>query len=274
MSLAERQQRFLEAVQGHFGTAGRVRPNKLFGVSNSAKVVEGGLQLGVVNLDGARDDSDAFIFACVMKFPPEDEVYFAVLVRNDKANFLARLAEMKRHGAGVQPNGNAHLDEDDSENRDGDLGFRYAARNNNVPIYIAQDGRLWLRNSGFWDSLNIDLAPFGPPTDPDEIVVALYPPTASARRSLLAREFIGWLGCLVGRPKIHELRVWADAAAVSSEMRRPPASVPVAHIEAAVSTSGRLWLRAGSASSGSARPRRRRKSSATCSWRWRARRAR
>ncbi len=56
------------------------------------------------------------------------------------------------------------------------------------------------------------MSPFGPATEPDEIVVALYPPTASARRSLLAREFIGWLGSLVGSQKIHELPVWTDTA--------------------------------------------------------------
>ena len=103
---------------------------------------------------------------------------------------------------------------------------------------IARDGRLWLRNAGFWNNLNIDLTPFGPSTEPDEIVVALYPPTASARRSLLAREFIGWLGSLVGREKIHELRVWTDAAAVSAEMRRLPTTIPVAEIEAAVKAAG------------------------------------
>ena len=57
MKLAERQQQFLEAVQDHFGTSkAAVRPSKLFRVSNSAKVVSG-LQLGVVNLDGAREDA-------------------------------------------------------------------------------------------------------------------------------------------------------------------------------------------------------------------------
>jgi len=238
MNLAERQQQFLEAVQEHFGTSKAVRPNKLFGVSNSAKVVEGGLQLGVVNLDGAREDAEAFIFACVMKFPPEDEVYFAVLVRKDKANFLARLAEMKKLGApaksGAKTAASADTDEDDDE----EVAIKYAARNNNIPIYIARDGRLWLRNAGFWNSLNIDLTPFGPATEPDEIVVALYPPTASARRSLLAREFIGWLGSLVGREKIHELRVWTDAAAVSAEMRRIPTTIPVDEIEAAVKAAG------------------------------------
>ena len=47
---------FLNAVQKHFGTSKRSRPNKLFGVSNSAQIIEGGLQLGVVNLDGAREE--------------------------------------------------------------------------------------------------------------------------------------------------------------------------------------------------------------------------
>ena len=154
MNLAERQQQFLEAVQGHFGTQQtRSVPNKLFGVSNSAKVVEGGLQLGVVNLDGAREDAEAFIFACVMTFPPEDEVYFAVLVRKDKANFLARLAEMKKLGApakaGAKTAPSTVTDEDDDE----EVAIKYAARNNNIPIYIARDGHLWLRNSGFWNSL-------------------------------------------------------------------------------------------------------------------------
>jgi 5-methylcytosine-specific restriction enzyme B len=239
MNLADRQQQFLDAIQKHFGTTKATRPNKLFGVSNSAKVVEGGLQLGVVNLDSAKEDAEAFIFACVMKFPPEDEVYFAVLVRKDKAKFLSRLAEMKKLGAAAKAGSEPALFSSEGEDED-DAGtaIKYSARNNLVPVYLARDGHLWLRNAKFWNSLNIDLSPFGPSTEPDEIVVALYPPTASARRSLLAREFIGWLGSLVGREKIHELRVWTDAAAVSPGMQRMPATIPVADIEAAVKNAG------------------------------------
>ena len=43
MSLVDRQQQFLDAVQKHFGTTKTTRLNKLFGVSNSAKIVEGGV---------------------------------------------------------------------------------------------------------------------------------------------------------------------------------------------------------------------------------------
>lgn len=245
MSLVERQRQFLEAAQAHFGTSRAVRPRELFGVSNSAKIVEGGIQLGVVNLDNVRDDIEAMIFGCVLRFPPEDEVYFAVLIRNDKANFLTRLADMKRLGAAVRNEADdasefaleAAGPDDESSEAPG-ATIKYSARNNLVPIYLAQDGRLWLRNAKFWDSLAFDLNPFGPSVEPDEIVVALHPPTASARRSLLAREFIGWLGSLVGREKIHELPVWTDTATLSPEMRRMPATIPINEIEVAVSALG------------------------------------
>lgn len=243
MNLDERQQRFLEASQKHFKTSKAVRPRELFGVSNSAKIVEGGIQLGVVNLDNVKDDTEALIFGCVMRFPPEDEVYFAVLVRKDRASFLARLTGMKKLGAAAKAAGAGPADllsdgaGEEAPEAPG-ATIRYSARNNVVPIYLARDGRLWLRNAGFWDSLAFDMSPFGPATEPDEIVVALYPPTASARRSLLAREFIGWLGSLVGSQKLHELPVWTDTATLSPAMRRMPASIPVADIEAAVSALG------------------------------------
>jgi 5-methylcytosine-specific restriction protein B len=241
MNLDERQRQFLDVVQKHFGTSKAVRPNKLFGVSNSAKIVEGGIQLGVVNLNAPREDAEAFIFACVMRFPPEDEVYFAVLVRKDKPSFMTRLAEMKKLGAAAKAAGEEAAAAEGAEEEAGEesgAAIKYSARNNLVPIYLAGDGRLWLRNAGFWNSLDFDRTPFGPSAEPDQVVVALYPPTASARRSLLAREFIGWLGSLVGAAKIHELPVWKDAATLEPAMRRMPSTLAVAEIEKAVAALG------------------------------------
>lgn len=238
MNLEERQKRFLEAAQEYFGIAKSVRPRALFGVSNSAKIVEGGIQLGVVNLDNVRDDVEALIFGCVLRFPPEDEVYFAVLVRNDRANLVKRLSDMKQLGSGAKDTDSAGGEPAEDASDDGAANIKYKADNNNVPIYIAQDGKMWLRNKGFWSSLNFDRTTLQPSIEPDQIVVALYPPTASARRSLLAREFVGWLGSLVGSQKIHELPVWNDSATLSPEMRRMPASIPVADIEASVKILG------------------------------------
>lgn len=239
MNLVERQRQFLDAAQKHFGTSKTLRPRELFGVSNSAKIVESGIQLGVVNLDNVKEDVEALIFACVMRFPPEDEVYFAVLVRKDRASLVKRLADMKRLGNGTKgAEAAAGPEIVDAGSEEGDAAIKYKADNNNVPIYIARDGRLWMRNKGFWSSLDFDRSSLEPGIQPDEIVVALYPPTASARRSLLAREFIGWLGSLVGREKIHELPVWADAATLSPLMQRMPATIPIGDIEAAVAALG------------------------------------
>jgi MoxR-like ATPase len=244
MSLVERQQQFLEAAQKHFGTSKAVRPRELFGVSNSAKIVEGGIQLGVVNLDNVKEDTEALILGCVLRFPPEDEVYFAVLIRKDKVNFLERLAEMKRLGVAAKSAGEdteftlEAAGDSEAPSEPPGANIKYSARNNLVPIYLARDGRLWLRNAKFWDSLAFDLSPFGPSIEPDEIVVALHPPTASARRSLLAREFIGWLGSLVGREKIHELLVWTDTATLSPDMLRMPPTLPIEEIEKAIKTLG------------------------------------
>lgn len=243
MSLIERQKKFLKAAQKHFGTSKSVKPRELFGVSNSAKIVEGGIQLGVVNLNGVKDDLEAVILGCVLKFPPEDEVYFAVLIRKDKDKFVARLKQMKELGETAKPSSTVDnfslassvLEEESEVN---DSSIKYSDSNNLVRIYQAADGRLWLRNSGFWNSLNIDLTPFGPGVEPDEIVVALYPPAASARRSLLAREFIGWLGNLVGTEKTHELVIWSDVASLSEGMRRLPSSIPVQDIERTIAQLG------------------------------------
>ena len=240
MNLVERQQQFLKEAQQHFHAKKESRTNKLFGVSNSAKVVSGGVQIGVANLNSAKDDAEAFIIATVMKFPPEDEVYFAVLIRKDRDKFLTRLAEMKKLGAAAKAGVATEEADADTEEEVDEAGkpFKYSNRNNLVPIYLDANGLLWMRNSGFWNSLDFDRGPFGPAAEPDEIVVALYPPTASARRSLLAREFIGWLGSLVGSQKIHELQVWTDTATLSSAMRRMTTSIPVADIETAVKALG------------------------------------
>lgn len=254
MSFKERKQQFLDASKTHFGTSDAIRPRELFGVSNSAKIVEGGIQLGVVNLDNVKESTDALIFGCIIRFPPEDEVYFSVLVRKDKAKFLIRLAEMKESGVKERKSTSKETDrtslfeadeqEVATQRAEGEqeetqaTKIKYSSSNNNTVIYLAGDGFLWLRNAGFWDSLNLDRTPFGPAIEPDEIAVALYPPTASARRSLLAREFIGWLGTLVGSHKIHELPVWTDSAALGPAMRRMPSTIPIAGIEAAVKALG------------------------------------
>ncbi|HEY4808719.1 MAG TPA: hypothetical protein VIH81_13400 [Roseiarcus sp.] len=245
MDLAERQRRFVEAVRKHYGATQLTRVSRLFGVSNSAKIIEGGIQLGVPNLDNAKGE-DAFVFACVLKFPPEDEVYFAVLVRSSRAQLFTRLADMKALGAAAKAKGEKATesegdDEEDAGESSPPASMKYSARNNLVVVYIAADGKVYLRNAGFWSSLKMDLTPFAPAVEVDAIDVAVYPPSVSAQRSLLARDFVGYLGGLIGREKVHEIAVWPDESMVSAAMRRMPATIPIADIEASVKALGGFY---------------------------------
>ena len=235
MSLSERRQQFERASRADALVTPKTKFHKLFGVSNSAKVIPGGLQLGVVNLDNVSEDVDGFAFACTMVFPPADEVYFTAYVRSGTQAMIARLSEMKRRGAGAA----VPVDADEDAPDEGGLG--YAARNNNTVVVLADDGHFYLRNQGFWDTLPEDRSAFGPPIPVDRINVALWPPAASAQRSLLAREFIGYLARFTGREKVHEIRVWEDASAVSAAMRRMPHTVPIAEIRAAIAGLGGVY---------------------------------
>src|ERR1700676_4123909 len=99
MSLSERRQQFEAGSKADPLVTQRTKFHRLFGVSNSAKVIGRGLQLGVVNLDNVAADVDGFAFACTMVFPPADEVYFTAYVRSGTPAMIARLNEMKRLGA-------------------------------------------------------------------------------------------------------------------------------------------------------------------------------
>lgn len=251
MSLSERRRQFEAASKADPLLAGKTHLHKLFGVSNSAKVIGRGLQLGVVNLNNVTPERDGLAFACNMVFPPADEVYFTAYVRSGMPAMIARLNEMKKLGAEQEAAKKAAKEsgkpkaapksagaEDEEEASDEEDALEYAERNNNTVVVLTTDGNLHLRNQGFWGEMPEDLTPFGPPIPVDKINVAIYPPAVSARRSLLARDFIGYLGNIVGREKVHELRVWDEAAAVSPEMQRMPSAIPVADIEAAVAALG------------------------------------
>lgn len=241
MSLRERVEAFSEVARARFGVLRKKDLRQNFGVSNGAKIVEGGIQLGVSNLDGFTAATGQFVMGCMIRFPPEDEVYFAIQVKSDLNTLVARLEEMKSRGAAQKAAAGAPgLDlgdaEEDVDEPEGEL--LYSHRNNLTPVYLATDGRLYLRNKKFWDSLKFDLSTVGPGVEIDQIVVAVWPPAASARRSLLARQFVGYLASLVGREKVHEVQVWSDVGEASPGMRRMPGTLNADALEQGVADLG------------------------------------
>jgi hypothetical protein len=253
MNFKERQQAFKAAIR-QYDYTDNSKYSESFGVSNSAKVVEGGLFVCNVNLSNVPPRHDQLILACLIRFPPEDEVYFAVYIRKDIPALRIRLTAMLERGkelatkygkkAAEGPAGD-DAEEEDSTTKDTTVAdddraeiAMYATSNNNVKCYIAQGGKAFFRNKGFWDSLKFDLKEVGPGAQIEKIVFSIWPPAASARRSLLAREFVGYLGNLIGRDRVHELRVWTDTASVVPAMQRLPHTLAIADVEASVKTAG------------------------------------
>lgn len=237
MSAEERQQQFELAIRAYPGIRPEARIAKNFGFSNSARVIEGGLFACTNNLAaysaglaaGRTEPIEQFIFLCVLTFPPQDEVYFAVTVTAEADRINKGLLKLFHEGE----ERNKVLTTE--EKKTGSIS-------NNVKFYITDTGDIFFHNHDFRESLRN--APGEPALDSDcmakvdSILFAIWPPAASARRSLLAREFVGYLGSLIGREKVHELHVWADDGAVSPGMQRLPATIPVAEIETAVTSLG------------------------------------
>jgi 5-methylcytosine-specific restriction protein B len=174
---------------------------------------------------GTPRSSRPCVRGTTLTFPPQDEVYFAIEVKDDISTLNNGLIQLYQEAqARIKASGTP------------------GGINNNVKFYITESGKLFFHNYDFKDSLTEAQAKGE--IDPnrltgiDAIHFAIWPPAASARRSLLARQFVGYLGNLVGRSKVHELRVWDEAGSVSAQMRRLPASVPLTEIEAAIAALG------------------------------------
>lgn len=236
MSIEERQRQFNEKISGLGGIRPDARIAENFGFSNSARVIEGGLFACTNNLqtyssniavDPARAVSQ-FVFLCVLTFPPQDEVYFAIVVSAEAGKVNNGLVKLLRE---VEARNVAAVA----------AGRTAGSINNNVKFYITSNGNIYFHNTDFLN--RIDEAALDPDclARVDAIQFAIWPPAVSARRSLLAREFVGYLGSLIGKERVHELAVWADASALNPEMRRLPHTLDVGAIETAVQTLGGFY---------------------------------
>ena len=223
MDTEERRRLYKEKVIADPSLTPRTHVADAFGVSNSVKVIERGLFAFNVNFNSMADNRDQVVVNCLLRFPPEDEIYFSLFVKGEIGILLARLDEMRTAGRSSHPS------------------TEYANNNKNVKGYIALDGLLYLRNKGYWDTMPDDLATISRPIVIDKVLFAIYPPAASVRRSLLARQFLGFLGKLIGHEKVHEKQVWLDANAVHPNMRRIPKTIPLADIEAAIAALGGFY---------------------------------
>ncbi|MBF0481651.1 MAG: hypothetical protein HQK82_08240 [Desulfovibrionaceae bacterium] len=249
MDTRTRQSYYTEAVKKDSSITENTKVSDAFGVSNTAKIIEKGLFAFNVNFNTISNSVDQVVVNCLLRFPPEDEVYFSIFVKSDIDIFLARLEEMKASGSSnprrssnssgdTEGEADGGDDAGDEEGVPSPDGLVYTNNSKNIKGYIALDGKLYLRNKGYWDCLPSDLSSISKPSVIDKVLFGIYPPSASTRRSLLARQFIGYLGSLLGHEKIHEVQAWPNESNVHEDMRRLPSSIPLKDIEGAIENLG------------------------------------
>lgn len=235
MTFDERQKQFKQAIRELPAVDPKARIAENFGFSNSSRVLPGGLFACTNNIATYTEklihDSttavDQFVFMCVLTFPPQDEVYFAIVVNTGASHLNKGLIRL----AGEVQARNAQLVAS---------GKKPGSINNNVKFYITSKGHLFFDNE-FIDEINEDSLDADCLVAIDRVFFAIYPPTVSARRSLLAREFVGYIGNLIGAEKAYEINVWPDENALGPGMRRMPHTIPVADIERAVEALGGFY---------------------------------
>jgi len=149
MSFSERQKQFKAGIADRAEIKPDARIAENFGFSNSARVIERGLFACTNNLQSysakiAADPTQGvpqFVFLCVLTFPPNDEVYFAIVV-NDASTVNGGLIKLLRE---VEEK-NAQL---------AAAGRKTGSINNNVKFYVTQGGKLFFHNEDFMESLTV-----------------------------------------------------------------------------------------------------------------------
>lgn len=267
MDTDTRQRKFLEAVQQKVGFSERQgwKSVKLWGISNRAVLIEGGLQIGDANVQGWRPPIEKVILSSFLRFPPADEIYFSVVIEHNVSQILDWLQFMLEKGrelaerpkSQVANRSSRRLQDTDAANiglfpipeeEDNESvnitqadTIEYAQRNNNVRFYLADDGKLYLGNKDFWENLTFNKEGIGPAIEVDRILLAVYPPTPSTQRSLFVRDFVGYFATLVGREKIEEIQPWPDEASTTLVTRRTPQSVPLSELTQRIQKLGRYF---------------------------------
>ena len=251
MDISQRQKIFKDKIGDDTALADSTRIADAFGISNSAKFIENGVFAFNVNFDRGLPGYDRLVINCLLRFPPEDEIYFSLFIGTGFNTFASRLTQMTAAAIGnVAPADEPSEDDDEVEDEEEPAvrslpapatTLDYSSNNKNVKGYIARDGNLYLRNKSYWDSMPDDLSNIGAPIVIDKVLFGLYPPKVSITRSPLTHQFIGYLGSLIGHDKVHEIRAWSDDNVVDPEMRRMPSTIDFGEIDEAVQALGGFY---------------------------------
>jgi 5-methylcytosine-specific restriction enzyme B len=110
---------YKDKVSADSSITGKTRIADAFGVSNSAKVIEKGLFAFNANFNAIARDIDQVVANCLLRFPPEDEIYFSLFLKSEIDTFRARPEEMRGAGSS-RPRRRSMAEDEGDEGADDD----------------------------------------------------------------------------------------------------------------------------------------------------------
>ena len=211
MSIEDRQLLFNNKVKEHAGPDSAATFQG--GISNAARVISGGIIIGVPNLaNTASQNLTAFACCSRICLLPELEIYLGF---EFKQHLPALLQRLQAFTSGI----------------------------NNTTLCIGQDGFCYLNttkteqpSTGWLD--NPPPANLQPGISVDRVYFSLYTDNLSSRSRVIFEGFLGKLHSLFGANKVVDLRLWLTTPEITPEMRRSPVSLALPNIEADIQALG------------------------------------
>ena len=215
MTAADRQQDFRDKVTEEVGGEGKHAVN--YGVSNIARFVDGGLLLGIPNLDNFQEKDTYLVTTSRLDLAPSIEFHFSALIRTEfhrlrqKLDFMVSEAEACVE-AGEEP--------------------FYSDRNNNVSIFVGMDGKIYLRNRKASGNENLAdiIQNFGDGLEIDYLYYSIFEPTLKTLSHPLVHAARDELARLIGQNKVIRLNTWESTPTITMDMCRRPTDLSVQDI--------------------------------------------
>ena len=182
MNVSQRQNAFRAKIQEDSWITEMTHTSIAYGVSNSTKFIENGIFAFNSNFENGIPDADLLVVNCFVRLHPADEIYFSIFVKSDLKSFKAQLGAMTQENSSAKPN-------------------------NNVKGYIGTDGKLYLKNKGYLDSIPKDLSAMGTQVVIDKVVFSIYPPKVRPLWSPSSHHFIKYLGDLIDMTRCTNCRL-------------------------------------------------------------------
>ena len=224
MSIEDRQKQFQDSMVESLGDNASVNVN--FGISNIARVISGGIIVGVANLVtlGQKKDKTSLSYLSRICPYPDVEVYFAITIKSGIQDIFYRLDAMIALGG----SGDQH----------------FTDSNKNVGLCLDNNGLAYLFHSKSYPPVNpaelIHPLPtfLNPGIEVESINYSVYADTPGKYTRPAVTGLIDMFRQLVGDERVHNKDLWGRGGTLPEDMRRQPADVSLDEIRESISLLG------------------------------------